>query len=147
MNEHKLNTSIYETILENKGSITVENTYFDKNLNSEDLTEAASKHHIFSSLIGLPSELCIIFSFGCEYTGIHYHNITITIYSKNGTIAYKQRHSSCIDGTLCYAKYYPFLISKITYFESIMPTVPIYIHKCILSLETFYDEKHCNDYC
>lgn len=82
----------------------------------------------------------VYFNAKCEYTGIHYHSINITIVL-DGKIVYESSHSAHSDGSLSYPSYDYFLVSKLNYYEYKYPQLDIYIHPQIKSKETFHSNS------
>lgn len=144
--DHKyaIDTRFFKVELEKTKYATFTRCHYNERLTSKDLMNIAHKHNDRKNLKH-PLKSCITFSFNCYCVGnkymIHYHDITIRVYSNDGTIMDKTKHSAQDDGTLCLPKYYSFLISKISYFE-LTTQFPIYIDKRILSWESFRSENH-----
>jgi hypothetical protein len=103
----------------------------------------ASKHIVFTEREHIPDECkdYVIFNVHCEYTGIHYHGIIISVVT-NHVITSKTKHGAWIDGSLAYPNYQSFLCSKLSYFENNMPDHKIYIDERIQDVETFYKKNY-----
>jgi len=142
--QNQLDGNIYNISTQEHGPITIQTTKYQKY--SETLHTIAQKHHIVNKVSKyIELDNCILFNVNCEYTGIHYHSIIITI-NHNG-ISKTTNHSAHGDGTLCYPNYESFLIAKIKYFETAMPNSPIYIHESIpTSPENFHNSKTCQNW-
>lgn len=136
---NQLDQNIYCVSDKKFGPITIQTTTIKKSI--ESLKSIAEKHYIKSDIYKYKKlDNCIVFDVECEYTGIHYHSIKIII-NHNG-VTKKTKHSAYGDGTLSIPNYESFLISKIKYFETTMPNIPIYIHESIIS-NNFHDKNTC----
>lgn len=132
---NQLDSSIYSIKYEQCGPLGLSRqTYVQY---SKTLFAIANKHTICVSPITQMKRNCIIFQPFCEYTGLHYHSIKIII-----IINSKFSITSC---SPCYPDYDAFLTSKIKYFESTMPDIPILIDKSIINgPESFHDKETCD---
>lgn len=103
-----------------------------------DLKNAVAKHNICDFPLENENEKgqCIMFDAYCEYRGLHYHHLIITIID-NGKIE-RSKHSLRSDDFIA------FIISKIKCFELTRSGYPIFIHRAIADgPEIFYDNKSC----
>jgi len=138
--EEQLDTNIYNTTYRtyvNEGNLAFSKTSY-KNLTLEDLRTTLEKHHVFKYPFDKIKK-GIFFDVTCEYTGIHYHSIVISVLDDK----YKLRtHHS-----LCYPEFISFIISKINYFEHEYPHLDIYVHESIsLGPEIFHRKYPCKNW-
>lgn len=140
---NKLDTNFYKISYTVNNGITIRSKEIKRNTSIGDLIEISYKHNVVDNPLNKSAGLdnCIVFNASCEYTGIHYHSITIYV-KENGKVT-KTKHSAHGDGSLSYPNYIVFLCAKISYFQQ-MSTGPIFIHKAIVNEPSlFHDDKSC----